>query len=93
MSEKASEVDGNGDIDAELRDADQVEVFKMNGEGEIERDGLLFCFACGMLAAHGDEEYDFCDHRTGYGCSYNDETFEDDDRFDEDDDYFDDDMA
>lgn len=36
----------------------------------IERDGLLFCFACGELAQPGNEEFDWCDHRTGRGCAY-----------------------
>lgn len=36
----------------------------------IERDGILFCAACGMLAAPGSEEFDLCDHRTGQGCAY-----------------------
>lgn len=39
-------------------------------DGLIESRGMLFCFACGMLAAPGDEEFDWCDHRTGDGCAY-----------------------
>jgi hypothetical protein len=50
-------------------------------DGEIERDGMIFCVACGMLAMPGNEEYDWCDHRTGIGCAYF--VGEEDDHFDD----------
>lgn len=34
----------------------------------IERDGMTFCGACGVLACPGEEEFDWCDHRSGIGC-------------------------
>ena len=43
----------------------------------IERDGMTFCGACGIMACPGNEEFDWCDHITGDGCSY----FEDDNVF------------
>jgi len=36
----------------------------------IARDGMLFCGACGILAQPGNEDFDWCDHRNGYGCPY-----------------------
>ncbi len=42
-------------------------------------DGGLYCLACRMLAAPGDEEFDWCDHLTGEGCSYFHERDADDD--------------
>lgn len=36
----------------------------------IERDGLVLCACCGELAQPGNEEFDWCDHRTGRGCSF-----------------------
>lgn len=49
------------EMDAELED------------GQFEMNGCLYCGACGMLAAPGDENYDWCDHRTGNDCPYNDD--------------------
>lgn len=34
----------------------------------FERDGMEFCGACGILARPGEEEFDWCDHKTGAGC-------------------------
>jgi hypothetical protein len=48
-------------------------------DGQVIRDDNLYCGACGMLAAPGSEEYDWCDHRTGRGCSYMVEDDEEDD--------------
>jgi hypothetical protein len=39
-------------------------------DGMIEQNGNLYCYACGDLAAPGEEEFDFCDHKTGRGCSH-----------------------
>lgn len=55
----------------------------------IECDGMSFCFACGVLACHGNEEFDFCDHRTGFDCTFMEESVfaedDEDDLYDEDD--------
>lgn len=47
----------------------------------FERDGMTFCGACGVLACPGEEEFDWCDHRTGEGCYHMSESV-----FNEDDD-------
>jgi hypothetical protein len=56
-------------------DEDDEELIE-NG-GLIESRGMWFCFACGLLAQPGDEEFDWCDHRTGRGCAYMHETEDD----------------
>lgn len=49
----------------------------------LSRDGMTFCYACGIMACPGEEEFDFCDHRTGAGCYHmknsdlNDDDWED----------------
>ena len=48
-------------------------------DGQVERDGNLYCGACGILACPGNEDYDWCDHTTGHGCIYMDEDDLDDD--------------
>lgn len=53
-------------------------------DGHIERDGMLFCFSCGMLAQPGNEEYDWCDHKTGRGCAYFHEQEDDEDDYNRD---------
>lgn len=49
----------------QVEDSDFTEGEFIEGPG-----GGLYCRACGMLAAPGDEEFDWCDHITGEGCSY-----------------------
>lgn len=62
----------------------QISISEELEDGQIERDGCLYCGACGMLAQGGDEEYDWCDHHTGDNCAYMPEESDDDD-FDPDD--------
>ncbi len=65
------EADEDVDVsDVETFDGDELVEVSISADGHIEKDGLLFCFSCGMLAQHGNEEYDWCDHNTGIGCSY-----------------------
>lgn len=57
------------DTESEEEDDLDIEDIKENG-GLIESRGMLFCFACGMLAQPGDENFDWCDHLDGIGCPY-----------------------
>lgn len=68
--------------DADPDDEDVEELLDEFDDDEefIERDGMLFCGACGTLACPGEEEFDWCDHRTGQGCYHMQESvFSDDD--------------
>lgn len=46
--------------------------------GLVQQHNNLYCSACGMMAAPGDEEFDWCDHITGEGCAYMDDVEDDD---------------
>lgn len=66
-------------MDHDLDDVDEFMQECAENGWHIEKDGMSFCFACGMLAQPGDEEYDWCDHRTGEGCAYMVDDDDDDD--------------
>lgn len=54
---------------------------KRKSSGLIQTHYGLACQQCGECVP-GNEEWDWCDHITGYGCSWNDE-----DDYDSSDDY------
>lgn len=70
-----SEFPESSDDEVYVVDEDDEEL-TANG-GLVESRGMWFCFACGLLAQPGDEEFDWCDHINGVGCAYMHETEDD----------------
>lgn len=59
---------------AEQIEDEIAEIDLDDDEPFIERDGMTFCGACGILACPGEEEFDWCDHLTGNNCYHMDES-------------------
>lgn len=68
-------------------EVEEAEIASLIDSGEIPADGIIevrgmpFCWACGMLAQPGDENFDWCSHITGRSCPYYHETEDDEDEF------------
>jgi hypothetical protein len=80
------------ELDEQARiDAEEAEIAELVMNGEIPEDGIIevrgmpFCWACGMLAQPGEEEFDWCSHLpTERHCAYLSESEDDEDELEGD---------